>query len=107
VAAPTKEGLSIDSMMADGIELTLPPNENSLLSPSFHPIDILLSEHNTPQHPRKKPKIIHPTNIHNYSMKLGGSLGDVPPKLKKLVIKTQYISDCWSIFRSKIYTEYA
>jgi hypothetical protein len=32
--------------------------------------------------------------IINKLMKLGGSLGDVPQKMKKLVIKTRYISDC-------------
>jgi hypothetical protein len=35
------------------------------------------------------------TNIEeNNLMKLGGSLGNVPQKLKKLFIKTRYISEC-------------
>jgi hypothetical protein len=33
-------------------------------------------------------------HIHNNLMKLGGSLGNVPHKNEKLVIKTRYISDC-------------
>jgi hypothetical protein len=37
----------------------------------------------------------------NNLMKLG-SLGNVPQKLKKLVIKTCYISDCYSIFKRTI-----
>jgi hypothetical protein len=33
--------------------------------------------------------------IHNKLMKLGGSFGNVPQKLKKkLVIKTRYVSNC-------------
>jgi hypothetical protein len=32
-------------------------------------------------------------HIHNNLMKLGGSLVIVPQRLKKLVIKTQYIAD--------------
>jgi hypothetical protein len=32
-----------------------------------------------------------------------GSLGKVPQKLKKIVIKSRYISDCLSIFKSTIY----
>jgi hypothetical protein len=40
-------------------------------------------------------------NIKNNLMKLGRSLGNVPQKLKiKLVIKTRYISECSSIFKS-------
>jgi hypothetical protein len=31
-------------------------------------------------------------HIHNNLIKLGGSLGNVPQKWKKLVIKTRYIS---------------
>jgi hypothetical protein len=33
-------------------------------------------------------------HIHNNIIKLGGSLGNVPRKNEKLVIKTRYISDC-------------
>jgi hypothetical protein len=33
-------------------------------------------------------------HIQNNLMKLGGSLVNVPQKLKELVIKTQYILDC-------------
>jgi hypothetical protein len=32
--------------------------------------------------------------VYNNLMKLGGSRGNVPTKNEKLVIKTQYISDC-------------
>jgi hypothetical protein len=39
-------------------------------------------------------------------MKLGGSLGNVPQKLKKkIVIKIRYILDCYFIFKSTIYTD--
>jgi hypothetical protein len=41
-------------------------------------------------------------HTHNNLMQLGGSLGNVRQKLKKLVIKTRYISDCWSIFKSTL-----
>jgi hypothetical protein len=43
--------------------------------------------------------------IHYNLMKLGWSLGNVPQKMKKIVIKTRYISDFSYIFKSKIYTE--
>jgi hypothetical protein len=33
-------------------------------------------------------------HIHNNLMQLGGPLGNVPQKIKKLVKKTRYISDC-------------
>jgi hypothetical protein len=46
-------------------------------------------------------------NIHNNLMKLGESLGNVPKILKKtkkkLVIKTRFMLDCWSISNSTIY----
>jgi hypothetical protein len=44
-------------------------------------------------------------DIHNNLMKWGGSLSNIPQIFKKLVIKTQYISDCLSIFKSTIYTD--
>jgi hypothetical protein len=44
-------------------------------------------------------------HIHNNLMKLGGSLGNVPQKLKQTCYKNSlYISDCQSIFKSTIYT---